>query len=235
MSVIHLVRHGQASFGKPNYDELSELGRRQARILAAYCLSAGLNFDACYSGSLARQQDTAREFQEVFAQAGLPLPPLQILPEFDEYDAAAIIGALKDRVRTESPELLDKLSKPLDRKEFQAVFSGVIRRWVAGEISQEGLPAWAEFRERINRGINHVGGENGKAAQLLVFTSGGPIAVACQRALNLADYDTIKLSWQVINASVTRLSFRDQQVGLISFNNVSHLEITQDASLVTYR
>ena len=33
MSAIHLIRHGQASFGADDYDLLSALGERQARLL----------------------------------------------------------------------------------------------------------------------------------------------------------------------------------------------------------
>ena len=36
MITILLARHGQASFGKKNYDELSELGITQARMLGAH-------------------------------------------------------------------------------------------------------------------------------------------------------------------------------------------------------
>ena len=33
MRLIYLVRHGQASFGKRDYDALSELGHEQSRLL----------------------------------------------------------------------------------------------------------------------------------------------------------------------------------------------------------
>lgn len=36
MTTIYLVRHGQASFGKSNYDELSENGEAQATLLGQY-------------------------------------------------------------------------------------------------------------------------------------------------------------------------------------------------------
>jgi broad specificity phosphatase PhoE len=47
-----MVRHGQASFGKANYDKLSEKGHEQCRILAEYMIRTGLSFDAVYTGSL---------------------------------------------------------------------------------------------------------------------------------------------------------------------------------------
>jgi broad specificity phosphatase PhoE len=33
MGTLHLVRHGQASFGAADYDQLSDLGARQCREL----------------------------------------------------------------------------------------------------------------------------------------------------------------------------------------------------------
>ena len=60
MSVIYLVRHGQASFGSENYDKLSSLGCTQAEVLGEYFSHAGIHFDAAYAGDLARQQKTAR-------------------------------------------------------------------------------------------------------------------------------------------------------------------------------
>ncbi len=36
MTTIYLIRHGQASFGKSNYDELSENGEAQATLLGQY-------------------------------------------------------------------------------------------------------------------------------------------------------------------------------------------------------
>jgi broad specificity phosphatase PhoE len=36
MSTLYMIRHGQASFGKSDYDKLSEKGERQAEYLAEY-------------------------------------------------------------------------------------------------------------------------------------------------------------------------------------------------------
>jgi len=46
MSEIFFVRHGQASFGSDDYDRLSPLGVRQAKILARYLAQTGKIFDA---------------------------------------------------------------------------------------------------------------------------------------------------------------------------------------------
>jgi broad specificity phosphatase PhoE len=61
MSMIYMIRHGQASFGKDNYDRLSPLGKRQARILAQHLLTTGFHPDAVYSGTMVRKTTTAQE------------------------------------------------------------------------------------------------------------------------------------------------------------------------------
>ena len=58
LSRVYLVRHGQAGTRKA-YDSLSELGRRQARLLGEYFVSEKIQFAAAYSGALVRQQETA--------------------------------------------------------------------------------------------------------------------------------------------------------------------------------
>ena len=58
MGTLYLVRHGQASFGADNYDQLSELGRRQSERLGAWLAAKGLTFEAAWCGSLQRQRQT---------------------------------------------------------------------------------------------------------------------------------------------------------------------------------
>ncbi len=73
MSRVYLVRHGQAGT-REAYDSLSELGRRQARLLGEYFVSEGIQFAAAYSGALVRQQETACEVSAVYERSGRRLP-----------------------------------------------------------------------------------------------------------------------------------------------------------------
>jgi broad specificity phosphatase PhoE len=41
MGTLYLVRHGQASFGADDYDQLSDLGRAQAVRLGEYLARTG--------------------------------------------------------------------------------------------------------------------------------------------------------------------------------------------------
>ena len=60
MATIYLIRHGQASFGSDNYDQLSDLGRRQATLMGEFLRDTGIVLDAAYSGDLSRQRETAQ-------------------------------------------------------------------------------------------------------------------------------------------------------------------------------
>jgi phosphohistidine phosphatase SixA len=56
---VLLVRHGQASFGAADYDVLSDLGRRQAEIVAGSLAERGYRPARLVGGTLRRQRETA--------------------------------------------------------------------------------------------------------------------------------------------------------------------------------
>ena len=59
MTAIYLIRHGQASFGKAEYDCLSELGQKQATHLGASLKARAILFDKVIIGGMQRHQQTA--------------------------------------------------------------------------------------------------------------------------------------------------------------------------------
>ena len=66
MGELFIIRYAQASFGQADYDRLSELGFRQARLLEAFFNRIGSRFQSIYSGSLKRQVDTAETLRSCF-------------------------------------------------------------------------------------------------------------------------------------------------------------------------
>ena len=69
----------------------------------------------------------------------------------------------------------------------------------------------------------------------LVFTSGGAISVMLQAVLGLTDANCFALNAITLNSSVTRLLYRPGEVSLHSFNNTAHLDVHNEAALLTYR
>jgi broad specificity phosphatase PhoE len=57
MANLLIIRHGQASFGADNYDQLSALGQHQADLTGEFLSQSGVQLSAAFSGDLSRQRD----------------------------------------------------------------------------------------------------------------------------------------------------------------------------------
>src|SRR5690606_40114909 len=90
MALVYFVRHAQASFGSRNYDQLSELGRQQARWLGEWFAEHDVRFSRVLAGTLVRQQDTARE---IVAATGGDASGIETHAGLDEYVGEAIWAA----------------------------------------------------------------------------------------------------------------------------------------------
>jgi broad specificity phosphatase PhoE len=236
MSEIYLVRHAQASFGEKKYDQLSPTGVRQARILAQHMARIGRSFDAIYWGRMERQKNTARQLIDYYTECGLSLPQPYLCEAFDEYDSFGVWEAQIPQMLQEDPTLsedLDRIYK--DRKAFQRIFEKVMRRWVAGTFDPPGSTRWCDFTGRVREGLEEIMKKHGADQQLVIFTSGGPISAVIQIALNLSDEKAMEISWQIMNASVSRFKYNTQGIALAGFNDVSHLEMKKERELLTYR
>ena len=236
MSILYLIRHGQASFGSADYDDLSDRGRRQAHRLADHFLRAGIRFDACWSGTLRRQRQTADAVRERYRDAGGTPPERSETSALDEYDYESVLRALVPVIVAEDSSFSREVDAMFDdQRSFQKVFGRVMRRWASGRDSLESLPSWGAFCTQVTAGLQAIMADCQAGSQVAVFTSGGPIAAFVGTVLDLSPVKTIGLSWQLVNASVTRFAFSSGRTSLASFNERAHLEGQGAASLVTYR
>jgi broad specificity phosphatase PhoE len=239
VSRVFLARHGQASFLQPDYDKLSQIGEAQAHQLGEYWAREKLIFDRVGVGPRVRQTETARLVGEAYQKAGVHFPEPVRMPEFDEYQGDAVLA-------NSLPELLEKdkqvrslhaafqnssSTKELHRN-FQKLFAKIISDWVAGEIVVPGVESWPEFCARVNSGISRFVSESNPGEQAVIFTSGGPIAIAMQRALDLAPQNTLRVTWMSRNCSYSEFIFSGDRFTLSSFNAFPHFD---DTSLLTYR
>ncbi len=236
MSEIYLIRHGQASFGAKNYDRLSDTGVKQAAILGQHLAGLDIKFDAIYFGQMDRQQKTAKGMIDAYQAKGLFVPEPVVDKRFNEYDSDAVWEAQISGMLKQTPDLLETLNKdPLNNTAFQKVFSKVVRRWVSGEYDSDGDVIWSDFKRQVVSGLKAIMDREGPSKKIAVFSSGGPICAAVQLAMDLSDFKAIETSWQVVNASVTRLRYGLGQVSLSGFNDITHLELTGDKTILTYR
>jgi broad specificity phosphatase PhoE len=239
MGTLFLVRHAQASFLEQNYDKLSPLGEAQARLLGDYWAQRNVVFDRACVGPRIRQKGTASLVSEAFENKGLTFPPPQELPEFDEYQGEAVLErSLPELVKDDHGIRNLRASFHLApdsvrrRATFQKLFEAVIGKWVQGEIALEGIETWKEFRSRVNSGISKFlsGGRRGE--RVAIFTSGGPTAVAVERALQLTPERTLQVSWMSRNSSWSEFLYDAERFTLSSFNSHGHIV---DPAMLTYR
>lgn len=235
MSEICFARHAQASFGKEDYDRLSNLGMRQAEILADYLVRMGLDFHAVYSGSMERQIATAKKVLSAMGNQE-DTPDLHIVPKVNEYDSRLVIKSYVPDLIREDPAVSDALAQMYtDRRSFQMVFERAVLRWISGRNDLEGVETWKAFKARVHQGVKMIMEENGRKKRILVFTSGGAISTVMQMALSLTDEETIRLSWQIQNTSLSVFKYSGKDFSLSSFNSLVHLQLLGDPALLTYR
>jgi broad specificity phosphatase PhoE len=239
VSRLLLVRHAQASFLGADYDKLSPLGETQARLLGEYWASRNATFDSVGTGRLARQKDTARIVAESYRRSGVRFPKPVIVAEFDEFDGEGVLRLALPRLLETNRQVRDlygsfkNSSTPENLStHFQRLFEIVITKWVTGELAVPGIEAWPEFCARVNRGISQFISPCAHGVTALVFCSGGPIAVAVQRALHLAPPDTLRVMWMSRNSAYAEFLFSGERFTLSAFNAHAHLD---DSSLLTYR
>lgn len=234
MSELILVRHGQASFGAESYDQLSETGRQQVRILAAHWQNLGEQFDVIYSGNLNRQQETASLLAGVITE-----PEVVVDPAFNEYSGEPLIRMyLRDHAEREGmPTDID--FRNMDRKTFQIILEAAGRHWQAGSLQPHetdvDFEAWQAFKSRVHEAVERVMARHRGGSRVVVSTSGGVIALALQYALELSDSQTLAVNWMVNNSSVTRLVYGRGRASMSGFNCLAHLETPSGRELITFR
>lgn len=230
MPIITIVRHGQASFGKTNYDQLSDTGFTQARQLGTALREREESFDAVFVGGMLRHRQTA---ETCLQSMGIALP-LQALSNFSEYDHEHILERFEPRYRdlewlaTEAA----KHEKPLDV--FLKLFKAAITRWVGGLHDDDYEETWPQFQCRVQKGLDMVMASMVNQKNVLVFTSGGCISVIAKSLLNLDDTTTFGINWKLVNCGLTRVKQSSHQSHLMSLNEFGHFTGFHQ-QLLTYR
>ena len=221
MGTLYLVRHGQASFGADDYDALSALGHRQSVRLGEYFKYKGVTFDAALTGTLKRQIQTFAGICEGLGVA------LEALPwaGLNEYDSAAVIAAIHPYplVKPDTPELY--------KHHFRLLKDG-LAQWMAGVVSPSGMPSYNDFVAGVMSTLEHIRSQHD--GNVLLVSSGGPIATAVGQLLGTSPETTIELNLGIRNSSVTEFAFSPRRHRLVTFNTLPHLDAPEHASWVTY-
>ncbi|TGK23164.1 histidine phosphatase family protein [Leptospira yasudae] len=235
MSVVHLVRHGQANSQGENYDLLTPHGKSQAFALGKFMAQNGEVPDRIVTGTLRRQVETGESFLE-----GV----ISVVGEREEFRSSSFIN--RDAGWNEfSPELWGSYSKLLaaQRPEFAKTLSQfakvrlkggirsaalffklteeILKFWKEGTETPEGIETYRGFEERIFHSSN-VWFSPGDQERNFIFTSGTPISLVLNRLLKQDEDCFAWMPW-IWNTSLSTFRWVRGKYLPVSINGVPHL------------
>jgi broad specificity phosphatase PhoE len=232
---IYVVRHGQAAFGTDHYDRLTELGFTQARLLGAYLGARRMRFDAIFTGTLQRQIETAQGILEGHPELGVDLPQ-ERFTGLDEYLPEAIMaahaGAGAPPVYPLPAEAAVKRDPAVVREHFRLLRAALLA-WADDRTKPVGMAAFGTFQEQAVAALVEAR-TRFPDGNVLVVSSGGPIAAMVAAVLNAPPASAVELNLRIRNSSLTEFATTPRRHNLISFNAVPHLDTHNDRSLITY-
>ena len=236
MSLIHLVRHGQASAGTDNYDRLSPIGHKQSELLGQWWAAQGFLPSAACHGTLERQRDTAIGAFKALTNDN-QAPALDTHAGLDEYNHRVIEAHFASKHAEYVPEAMS----------FED-YMGIMGRWrdhrppgsaspsaaePAAEPDAEVEP-WQDFCARGWNTLQELISAADDPRQLVCFTSGGVIATTLARVLNLDFEHTVDAIWRIRNTSITTFQIDGKGAGrLVEFNTIAHLQAQHSPELIT--
>ncbi|MBC54923.1 MAG: histidine phosphatase [Gammaproteobacteria bacterium] len=220
MSQLYLVRHGQASFGAANYDQLSPLGYQQAQWLGEHFRELGIHFDRAVTGSLSRQQQTA---QAVLAGIGQTLP-VHVDDGFNEFDFHGL-AAIYCRFSGIPLPGTDN-----GGREFFQMLRKAMIAWSRGELhaadadtDEPVLETWEQFHDRVQQALQQLIARE-QEETVLAVSSGGAMAMALSQVLQCGVDTLINLNMQTRNTGVHHLFYNQRGYQLAGFNSLAHLQ-----------
>lgn len=117
---------------------------------------------------------------------GVSLPDMQVLEGLNEFDHLEVVERLRPEWADKQVMARDLASFPKPAKAFQQAFEKAVARWVSGDYDHEYTETWIDFRQRVGAALDELI-ELAGGADVIVSTSGGPIAVIAQHLLELSD------------------------------------------------
>ena len=222
MTTIHLVRHGQASFGKEDYDNLSETGLKQAYLLGQHFKTLNLNFDKIFVGTLKRQIQTYKQIIKSYDTS----IELESTPLLNEYDVKSVLKGFVGGRDLAEPELYDKIVH------FE-LLRNAVKAWTENKIKSFLTETWEEFGIRAEKFLNLIN-QSIDSNCVLVVSSGGTISMILKQILSLPSSRFLDFHFQIYNSSYSKIKISHYGMAMSLFNCIAHLESGRDFDKISY-
>ena len=239
MTVIHLVRHGQASFGQANYDQLSELGVTQSRH-AGEALNAQLTTEpVIVCGEMQRHKQTAEAALQMlrWPSRGTTTQSNALQDTcawhtdggFNEYPHPDILAADWPLARNPADMRAWLKEQAEPRAAFREHFNRALLRWQRDDDAYQ--ERWPDFRQRVLNALHALPEKHAHPSDIIVFTSAGAISVILLTLLGQNDDALLTWNRTLVNSAITRILFTQDGPQVLAVNEHQHLPPTA----ITYR
>jgi len=217
---LYLIRHGQASFGEKNYDNLSKKGDKQSIALGKKLLKNNIFFDQTIIGPLNRHQQT---FDGINKGYGGDLNDPSIIDEFAENQLMEIAQYfIPKMLKTDKniKEIFNAVPFWKRKRKFLEYFNIIAKKWIHNELdlSEKGFESYDNFRERIRLAKSKVSSLMSENKNTMVVSSGGAITGVYAECHPLTVDEIMKLNFKIKNASITLFKKENDTFTLHTFN-----------------
>ena len=222
MSILHLIRHGQASFGADDYDNLSPKGIEQSVALGEALSQKKSKFDHVIVGPHRRHIQTFEGIKKGYKFADLPDPVIDErfaenqLMEIAQHFIPQILNSNKT-----TNEIFHEVPKEERHDKFLKLFHIVAKKWMNEELdlSEHNFEGFSVFRARIANTLKTIQDEMTDKPDIMVVTSGGAISGFYAEATNCSQEEIMKLNFGLKNVSISEFVVTTERFTLKAFNS----------------
>ena len=222
MSILHLIRHGQASFGADDYDNLSPKGIEQSVALGKALSQKESKFDHVIVGPHRRHIQTFEGIKKGYKFADLPDPFIDErfaenqLMEIAQHFIPQILNSNKT-----TNEIFHTIPKEERHDKFLKLFHIVAKKWMNEELdlSEHNFEGFSVFRARIANTLKTIQDEMTDKSDIMVVTSGGAISGFYAEATNCSQEEIMKLNFGLKNVSISEFVVTTERFTLKAFNS----------------
>ncbi|MCE9500915.1 MAG: histidine phosphatase family protein [Leptospira sp.] len=231
MPTLYFIRHAQANRSGENYDQLSDLGQRQSKLLGEYFARQEIIPDFVYRGSLVRHRDTAKISLDACTNKSTVNNIIedQDLNEFSPELWAANAEKIAEsdsnfRKTLEHYRTIRSSGSHRANALFIILTEKVMDYWMNGNHEIEGIESMEHFRGRILRSLNTRISEHRGDSVIFIYTSGTPISVLLSEFLGWKKEMSLEWMRWILNTSVTIVRQDKKGFFPISINTTPHLQ-----------
>ena len=220
MSILHLVRHGQASFGADDYDNLSPKGVQQSIELGKALAKQEATFDHIIVGPHRRHLQTFEGIKEGYHLTDLPAPIIN--KEFAENQLMEIAQySLPIFVHKTTKEIFEECEPKERHDKFLELFQVVAQKWMNEEldVSKPGFEGFSVFRSRITNVLKVMQESLTDKSNIMVVTSGGAISGVYAEVIECSHEEIQKLNFGIKNVSISEFLMTTERFTLKAFNS----------------